>query len=164
MAFLIKKPVIFIIIGVVFIVLVIQLSGVFAPKPTVVITSSILPSSATIVMNQNATLTSLIRNSGQRPYSVEYHIVGFFNSSQLLFYDKISGVLLSNPGWNGKNYTIIYPTPLLMNTGDERTVSVIIKGLDPKPADPATYTIFVEVYADNILAERKSIQLTVRRS
>ena len=163
MALLFKKPFIFIVTGVIIVVLVIHLSGVFEPRtqPTVIVTPSISPS--IIRMTESANLTSIIRNSGQSPYLVEYRILGVFNSHQLIFYDTISSENLSNPGWNGENYTIIYPTTWLMNTEEERTISITIEGLDPK-VDSATYTIFVEVYADNVLAERKSIQLTVNRS
>jgi len=160
MAFLIRKPFIFIIIGIVCVVLIIQFSGVFSPKPTVAISPSLASSS--ITMNKNTTLTVIIENKGARPYSVEYRIVGTFKSDQLLFYDKISGALL-NSSETGKNYTIIYPQTRNMNTGEQWSVSVFVKGLDPK-GDFATYTIFLEVWADKAFSERKSVQLKVTRT
>jgi len=159
MAFLLRKPFIFIIISVVLVVLVIQLSGVFAPKPTVVITPSLASSS--ISMNKNTTLTVIIENKASRPYSVEYHIVGRFNTSQLRFYDKINSAPLPDPVWNGNNYTITYPKVWDMDTGARLNVSVLVKGLDPGIND-ITYPIFVEVWTDKILVERKSVQLTVK--
>lgn len=160
MTFLIRKPFIFIIIGILCVVLVIHFSGVLKPKPPVVISPSL--ASPTISMNKNTTLTVVIENQGTRQYSVEYRIVGTFNSSQLLFYDKISGALLSS-SWTGKNYTMIYPLTWNLNTGERRDVSVYVKGLDPK-IDSATYTIFLEVWVDKAFSERKSIQLKVTRT
>lgn len=161
MAFLIKKPFVFIIVGIVCVVLIIHFSGVFSPKPTVVITPTLAVPS--ISMNKNATLTVIIENQGTRPYSVEYRIVGTFGSDQLRFYDKINGTLLPGPVWNGKNYTITYPKTKNMNTGEQWSISVLVKGLDPG-GDFAKYTVFLEVWADKALSDRKSIQLTVTRA
>ena len=40
------------------------------------------------------------------------------------------------------------------------SVSILVKGLDPK-VNSVRYTIFLEVWADGALSERKSVQLTV---
>lgn len=163
MAFLIRKPFILIIIGIISLVLIIQFSGVLNPK-TVVILPSLAPSSISWNMKENnATLTVVIENKGTRQYSVGYHIVGTFTSNQLKFYDKINGTLLPNPVLGGKNYTITYPITMKINTGEQRTISIIVKGLDPK-IDSATYTIYVEAWADGALADRKSVQLTVTQT
>lgn len=162
MAFMLKQPFIYIIVGVIFIVLLIGFSGIFAQKPAIVTISPSLVNNA-ITMNQNTTLTVVIKNNDQRSYTAKYRIIGTFRNDQLQFYYKVNSTLLPNPIYNGQNYTITYPETWLLNIAEERSVSVYIKGLDPK-VDSATYTIFVEVFADNVLTERKSIQLTVRRT
>ncbi|MFH0897763.1 MAG: hypothetical protein V1850_06950 [Candidatus Bathyarchaeota archaeon] len=160
MAFLIRRPFVYIIIGIVALVLVIQFSGILNPKPTIAITTSL--SASSIKMNTNATLTVVIENKGSKQYSVEYHIVGTFASDQLQFYDKITSVVLT-PSTTGNNYTINYSSPRKMNTGEQWTISVYVKGLNPK-ATAYAYTIYLEAWADGALADRKIVQLTVTQS
>lgn len=162
MAFLVRKPFIFIIIGIVSLVLIVQFSGVLRPKPPVEIAPSL--SASTISMNKNVTLTVVIENKGARSYSsVEFRIVGRFNSSQLRFYDGISGASLPEPVLTGSNYTITYPKTWPLDVGGKLTIPVIINGLDPRISS-ITYPIYLEVWADKALSDRKSVQLTVTHS
>jgi len=159
MAFLIRRPFIYIIIGIVALVLILQFSGVFSPKSTtIVITPSLSPSS--IKMNANATLTAVIENKGSRSYSVGYHIVF---SSNLLVFSNTNGTLLPNPVSNGKNYTVTYPKVWNMGSGESGTVVISVKGLNPGQAS-FSYVIYLEAWADGALADRKTVQLTVTQS
>ncbi len=160
MTFLLRKSFALIVVGVVCLILVIQFSGVLRPKPPVEIAPSL--ASSTISMGKNTTLTVLIENKEARQHSAEYRIVGSFKGDQLMFYDRIDGKALESV-WNGRNYTIVYPQTWSLDAVERREVSVYVRGLDPK-TDSATYTIFVEVWADKALSERRYVQLKVTRS
>ena len=158
MAFLLKRPFIFIIISVVCIVVILQFLSLPPVEPAIVLTPSLTDDD--IVMLEDTTLTAVMENTDTQIHTVEYRVVGIFSSEQIEFSFK-NGTLLPKPVWNGHNYTLIYPIKRVMDVGNQWSVSLLLKGLDPE-GDFARYTIFLEAWADNVLSERKSIQLTVR--
>ena len=164
MAFLLRRPFIFFTIGIIAIVVVaILYTGVLTPKPSLPEFSSTTLERSSITMGLNTTLTITIENKAPNPKSVEFRIV--YGSPQLLFYDKINGTLLSVSPilvYNGMNYTITYPKIRVMNAGEQWSLPIWIKGLDPGGSS-YTYTIYLEIYSDNKLSQRTSIQLTVNR-
>ncbi len=158
MTFLARRPLVFIVAGIICLVLIIGFSGVLVPKPPVTISASF--SSPSIKMGANSTMTATIDNKGSRQYSIEYRIVGTFTGEQLKFYEKINGTTPLLAVGNGKNYTITYPKTRTMNVGEEWSISVYVKGMNPGGSS-YTYTIFVEAWVDNALSDRESVKLTV---
>lgn len=159
MAFLIRKPFIFIIIGIIVVViLIITFTGVFTPKPTIALSASLQKSTISASKNENSTLTILLENKVSNSHKVELHIV--YGSDKIKFYDKINATLLPNPVQNPKNLTITYPKTMDMLPNDKLTISLLIKGLDPG-VDSYTYSIYLEAWSDGSLSDRQSIQLTV---
>lgn len=161
MSFLLRRPFIFIVIGVVTIVAVFAYTGVLTPKPSLPEFSSTTLERSSITMGQNTTLAITIQNKAQDPKTVELKII--YGSSQLQFYDKINKNNLSSSAvYNSRNYTITYPKTLVMNAGEQWGLPIWIKGLDPGGSS-YMYTIYLEIYSDNALSQRKSIQITVTR-
>lgn len=163
MALLLRRPYIFITIGIIALVVVIAYTGVLTPKPSLPEFSSVTLGQPSMTMGQNTTLTIVIDNKASNPKPVEFRIICTTGSEELRFYYKINGTLLPEPVWNGRNYTITYPKTRIMNAGEQWTIPLLVKGVNPGEGD-YTYTIYLEVYSENKLSQRKSIQLTVRRT
>lgn len=160
MSFLLRRPFIFIVIGVIVIVMVVAFTGVLTPKPSLPEFSSTTLQQPSITMGQNTTLTITIQNKAQGPKAVQLRIV--YSSPQLQFYDKTNKTLSlsSSAVYNSVNYTVTYPKTTVMLPNEQWILSIWIKGLDPGTTS-YTYTIYLELYSDNALSQRKSIQLTV---
>ena len=104
-------------------------------------------------------MTAEIENKASTTKSVQFRIL--CGSPELKFYDKTNGTLLSSP-YNGTYYIMRYPKTRTMLSGEKWSISIVIKGLD-HGSTSVTYTLYLEIYSDTQLAQRKSIQLTVNR-
>lgn len=166
MAFVLRRPFIYMIVAIVAVVLIIAyLAGTHSPvASSVAFTQDTALNINAITMGQYANLTIGIANSAT-PKSVGLHII--YYSTQLVFYEIVNNTITSlpDPLYNStsKTYTITYPKPRMMNTGDAWSILISVKGLDPG-AQSYKYTIDLEVWAGNELSQRKPIQLTVSRS
>ncbi len=160
MAFL-RKPYIYIIIGILLVVVVIFFSGIFDPEQfgLVLIVS---PRSGSIQMGQNTTIATIIENTATQKQTYEFRIV--YTSTNLSYYNGITKEPLLPPVYNGINYTIIYLNDAL-GPNENAEFQVIVEGYLPLGVSSKRYTIFLEVYAvedtSKFLSDRKSISLTV---
>ena len=160
---LFSKPYIYIIVAIIAIVSIIHFSGILRrPKPLgLIITAS--PKSNSILMGQNATIEVVVENEASRQQSFEFHIV--YTSKNLTYHNGITKEPLSDPTYNGQNYTITYPIDDL-GPNETAMYPVIVKGLLPSGVSSKRFTIFLEVYSVNgvskVLSDRKSISLTVK--
>lgn len=159
MAFLLRRPFIYVVIAIIAVMLILAYSGVLTPAPASPSFASTTLTSSPIYIGQNTTLTVAIENKAPSSKSVQFRI--FCGSPELKFYDKINGTLLSTP-YNGTYYVMRYPKTRTMLTGEQWSIAITIKGLD-HGSSSVTYTIYLEIYSDNQLYQRKSIQLTVNR-
>jgi hypothetical protein len=158
-----RKPYIYILVAIVAAVLIIHFSGILNPTPLgLVITASLKNSE--IRMGQNTTIVVTIENKAMHLQTFEFHIV--YTSKNLTYYNGITEEPLSEPVYNGGNYTIVYPNDDL-GPNEKTELLVIVKGLLPKGASSKRFTVFLEVYsldgASKVLSDRKSVSLTVFR-
>lgn len=162
---LFSKPYIYIIVAIIAIVTITHFSGVLrSPKSLgLIITPS--PKSSSILMGQNTTIEVVVENEASRQQTFEFHIV--YTSKNLTYYNGITKEPLSDPTYNGQNYTIIYPIDDL-GPNESAKYPVIVKGLLPLGVSSKRFTIFLEIYSINgvskVLSDRKSISLTVEYS
>lgn len=160
MAFL-RKPHIYIIIGILLVVVIIFFSGIFYPEQFGLILI-VSPMSSSIQMGQNTTIVTLIENTVTQKQTYEFRIV--YTSANLSYYNGITKEPLLTPVYNGINYTIIYLNDTL-GPNENAEFPVIIEGYLPLGVSSKRYTIFLEVYAVEdafkFLSDRKSISLTV---
>jgi len=158
---LLRKPYIYIIIGISLVVVIIFFSGIFNPEQfgLVLIVS---PMSSSIQMGKNTTISALIENTATQKQTYEFHIV--YTSTNLSYYNGITKEPLLHPEYNGINYTIIYLNDTLGPT-ENAEFPIIIEGYLPLGVSSKRYTIFLEIYAventSKFLSDRKSISLTV---
>ena len=159
-AFLIKRPFIYIIIGIVCIVIIIQLSkgSTSILNPTLDILS-VSPIESSILANQNTTITIVIENTASHPRTAGIHIV-YTPTDRLQFYDKINRTLLPDPQTTPNNNTILYPTTLVMQPKEKWTISIVVKGLDIGQ-EAYTYIIILEAWSDGEFSDNEAIKLTV---
>lgn len=161
MAFFLRKPYLYIIIGILLVVIIIFFSGIFSPEQfgLVLIVS---PMSSSIQMGQNTTLAAIIENTALHKQLYEFRIV--YTSTNLSYYNGITKTPLLPPVYNGVNYTIIYLNDTL-GPNENAELQVIIAGDLPLGVSSKRYTVFLEVYAveeaSKYLSDQKSISLTV---
>jgi hypothetical protein len=161
MAFLLRKPYIYLIIGILLVIVIIFFSGIFGPEQfgLVLIVS---PISSSIQMGQNTTIAAIIENTAPHKQTYEFRIV--YTSTNLSYYNGITKEPLVIPVYNGINYTLIYLNDTL-GPNENAELQVIIEGDLPLGVSSKRYTVFFEVYAvedaSKYLSDRKSISLTV---
>lgn len=168
MAFLVKRPFIYVIVIVVAFVVLLQLSGVFYPQQLGLEITEATLGTDTIPLGGNTTLTVTVVNRGVEPQTVEVrlmtHAINFSSTEiSLRFYDAVTGELLP---WDldAGNYTATYPTTRIMGSQESWGVPITVENVDPWTF---TYTLFIEVYAvdgqTRTQSDTTSIQVTVTR-
>lgn len=159
-AFLIKRPFIYIIIGIVLIVIIIQFSrgtpSVLNPTLDIL---SVTPLESSILANRNTTMTIVLENTDSLPRTAGLHIV-YTPTDKLKFYDKINRTLLPDPQTTSRNNTILYPTTLIMQPNEKWTISLLVEGLDIGQ-EAYTYIITFEAWSDGNFSDTEEITLTV---
>lgn len=160
MAFLLRKPFIYLVIGIIVAVILLYYTGSQTPTPATVTFASAALSSSTITLNTTTNLTATIQNRAPTTKTVELRIL--YGTPNLLFYDKINSTLLSNQN-NGTYYIVRYPKTTKMLSNEQWTIGIIIKGLDSGSLSN-TYNIILELYADNQFSQTKTISLTINRT
>jgi hypothetical protein len=160
MAFLIKRPFIYIIIGIVCIVIIIQLSrgNTSVLNPTIDILS-VTPIESSILANRNTTITIVLENTDSLPRTAGVNIV-YTPTDKLKFYDKINQTILPDPQTTPRNNTIIYPTTLIMQPKEKWTISILVEGLDIGQ-EAYTYIITFEAWSDGAFSDTEEIKITV---
>ena len=158
-----RKPYIYIIIGIVLVVVIIFFFRIFNPEQFGLILI-VSPMSSSIQMGQNTTIATIIENTANQKQTYEFHIV--YTSTNLSYYNGITKEPLLPPLYNDINYTIIYLNDTL-GPNENAEFPIIVEGYLPLGISSKRYTIFFEVYAvedaSKFLSDRKSISLTVRR-
>ncbi|UCH37557.1 MAG: hypothetical protein JSV76_07785 [Candidatus Bathyarchaeota archaeon] len=160
MAFLIKRPFIYIIIGIVCIVIIIQLSrgNTSVLNPTIDILS-VTPIESSILANRNTTITIVLENTDSLPRTAGIRIV-YTPTDKLKFYDKINRTILPDPQTTPRNNTIIYPTTLIMQPKEKWTISILVEGLDIGQ-EAYTYIITLEAWSDGAFSDAEEIKISV---
>jgi len=158
-----RKPYIYIIIGIVLVVVIIFFFRIFNPEQFGLILI-VSPMSSSIQMGQNTTIATIIENTANQKQTYEFRIV--YTSTNLSYYNGITKEPLLPPVYNDINYTIIYLNDTL-GPNENAEFPIIVEGYLPLGISSKRYTIFFEVYAvedaSKFLSDRKSISLTVRR-
>lgn len=168
MAFLVKRPFIYVIVIVAAFVVLLQLSGVLYPQPLGLEITEATLGTDTIKLGENTTLTVTVVNRGAEPQTAELrlmtHAINYSSTEiSLRFYDAVTGELLP---WQleAGNYTATYPTTRIMGSQESWGIPITIENVDPWTF---TYTLFIEVYAVNEQTSKRpyttSIQVTVTR-
>jgi hypothetical protein len=168
LAFLVKRPFIYVIVIVVAFVVLLQLSGVLYPKPLGLEITEATLGTDTIKLGENTTLTVTVVNRGVEPQTAELrlmtHAINYSSTEiSLQFYDAVTGEFLPWELEEG-NYTATYPTTRIMGSQESWGIPITIENVDPWTF---TYTLFIEVYAVNEQTTTRtyetSVQVTVTR-
>ena len=166
MAFLAKRPFIYVIVIVAAFVVLLQLSGVLYPQPLGLEITEATLGTDTIKLGENTTLTVTVVNRGVEPQTAEVrlmtHAINLSSTEiSLRFYDAVTGERLP---WEleAGNYTATYPTTRILGSQESWGVPIIIENADPWTF---TYTLFVEVHPVNEQTRSftTSVQVTVTR-
>ena len=162
MAFLLRRPLIMIIVAAVTVLLLISFSGILSTEPLgLFIASAEFTGSNSISVGENTTLTVVLKNWAEQPKTFELHIIF---SGNLSFYDGITKERLLDISQNEIYYNLTYPTKGTLDMQGSTSIPIVTKGGEPIGGSQ-TYTIFVEVYfledLDRIFSDQTTVQLTV---
>jgi len=161
MAFLFRRPFIWILVGIFSIVGIIVFSGILNPKPTALYIARIEPDKITITGDRNATFSVTVENAGQETHNMTLQLVYVESLSKLKFYNE-EGNLLTNVIRYSKNYTLIHPYHDTLGIGARRTLTIRVKGFQPS-AQSITDFIVLQVFSDGNLTDTKRLELTITR-
>lgn len=162
MAFLLRRPIILIIVTVIAAILLLSFSGFFSTEPLeLFIASAEFTGSNSIMVGENTTLTVVLKNWADQPKTFELHIIF---SGNLSFYDGITKEQLLDISKNDIYYNLTYPTKGTLDMQGSTSIPIVTKGGEPIGGSQ-THTIFVEVFffegLDRKFSDRTTVQLTV---
>jgi hypothetical protein len=165
MAFLLRRPIIIIIVTAIAVLVLVHFSGILSPEPRgLFIASAEFTSSDSIRIGENTTLTVELNNWADQPATFELHIV---YTGNLTFYDGITKEQLLDISQNDIYYNLTYPTKGILDMQGSTSIPIVTEGRDPI-GESQTFTLFVEVYylegLDWEFADQTSVQLTVTLS
>lgn len=169
MAFLVRRPVIYITIGVLLLatsLILLYFGGGFETrldKPAFSRKDSPKLEKTAVTMNQdpNTTLTATIENYSSDGRNVTFQIRT--TTLNLKFYYSNNGSLLPEPMKFGENNYTFYYAKHYMNPGEEWGFSLTIEGGLEEDQDSWKYVFVLEVYSDEVLTDTWDVQLLVDR-
>jgi hypothetical protein len=162
MAFLLRRPVIIIIVTVIAVLVLVHFSGILSPEPRgLFIESAEFTGSDSIRIDENTTLTVVLNNWAVQPATFELHIV---YTGNLTFYDGKTKELLLDISQHDIYYNLTYPTKGTLDMQGSTSIPIVTEGREPI-GESQTFTIFVEVFylegLDRKFADQATVQLTV---
>jgi hypothetical protein len=160
MAFLLRRPFIYLVVVVVTAVALLAYTGTMnQPSASTLFTSTLL-TPGTISLGTNANLTATIQNRAPATKTVELRVL--CGTQKLVFYDQVNGTILAS-NYNGTYNIIRYPKTTKMLYNEQWTIGITVKGLDSQSLSN-TYSIILELYADSQPAQTKTLLITVNRT
>lgn len=169
MAFLLRRPVIYVTMGVLLLatsLILFYFSGGLETRldrPAFSRRDSPKLEKTAVTLNQdpNTTLTATIENYSSDGHNVTFQIRT--TTINLKFYYSNNGSLLPEPIKFGENNYTYYYAEHYMNPGEEWGFSLTIEGGLGEDQDSWKYVFILEVYSDNALTDTRDVQLLVDR-
>jgi len=165
MAFLLRRPIIIIIVAAIAVLVLVNFSGILSPEPRgLFIASAEFTGSNSIRLGENTTLTVVLNNWADQPATFELRIV---YTGNLIFYDGITKERLLDISQHGIYYNLTYPTKGTLDMQGSTSIPIVMEGREPI-GESQTFTLFVEAFLldglDWEFADQTKVQLTVTLS
>jgi len=164
MSILLKKPLIYLFIGSIGIIIIAAFAGYlgfFSSPDTLILTGDTSLSPTRIQVNQESTLHISIKNQEDRIKEVSF---SFNTTNPLVSIHYSNGTSLGKPGKIGHYYLTTYPVKKLLGKNEGWRVTLIVNAGLLAGDEGSDYSIKVELFGDGELSDHRIFTLEVNRT
>jgi hypothetical protein len=162
MVFLVRRPFIFITVGVIIVftsIALISYTGIFTTKPSSPQFSLLSFTPTEVNQGQNITLTIIIKNFSKEIQDVEFNIN--VTSSRVKF--GYTDSIMLEPTELGKWYIFKYPEKQRMAPDEEWTEILKVIASVPDQSEKYQYSVFFSLYSNGVLTDNNVKSLVISK-